>query len=257
MKIQLIRNACVIIQSGAHTILVDPCLSPKGSLPPYAFFRKPPRLNPLVDLPQGADFLLEQATAGLVTHCRNGHFDHLDRPGMRHFSRLNIPVYCNRADEAFLKRQNVKTVGLDLQKKSPFLDGFITSFPTKHGHGLSGFLMGKGVGYFMELPNEKSVYIAGDTVMTPMVSHILQNLRPDISIINAGTATLDFGKPILMTLDEQMEFIKMAPGKVVAVHLDAFNHGLTTRTILKERLIMENLSRQAFVPDDGETLNLP
>ncbi len=254
MEIRLIRNACVIIQSGNHRILVDPCLGPKGSLPPYAFFRKPPRLNPVVDLPPDSSPVLEQVTCGLVTHCRNGHFDHLDRPGMRLLSRLNIPVYCNRTDDAFLRRRNIQAFPLDLQIRSPFLDGFITSIPTRHGHGLTGFLMGKGVGYFLELPDEKTVYIAGDTVMTPHVRDVLQNLKPEICIINAGTASLDFGKPILMTLDEQMDFIRMAPGKVVAVHLDAFNHGLTTRAMLNERLINEDLHRKTIVPQDGEAL---
>jgi len=48
----------MIIHYNDHRILVDPCLNPKGSLPPYTFFRKWPRLNPTVDLPQNAELML-------------------------------------------------------------------------------------------------------------------------------------------------------------------------------------------------------
>ena len=69
MKIQHIRNACMIIHYHEHRILVDPCLNPKGTLPPYTFFRKRPRLNPVVDLPPGSESMLSQITSGLITHC--------------------------------------------------------------------------------------------------------------------------------------------------------------------------------------------
>jgi hypothetical protein len=92
--------------------------------------------------------------------------------------------------------------------------------------------------------------------MTQTVKHILNDLRPDISIINSGTAILDFGKPILMPIDEQMDFIRTAPGKVIAVHLDAFNHCLTTRDILMNAVLKEGLSEKVIIPRDGEMMNL-
>jgi L-ascorbate metabolism protein UlaG (beta-lactamase superfamily) len=254
MKIQLIRNACLIIHSDDHRILVDPCLNPKGSLPPYTLVRKRPRLNPVVDLPPDSEQWLEQATVGLITHCRFGHFDHLDRAGIRLLARKQVPVYCNGFDEPYLKRRHIKTIPLDLNNKSEFLTGHITAFPTKHGHGLAGLLMRPGAGYFIELTGKKSIYISGDTVMTDAVRHVLTDLRPDISILNSGTATLDFGKPILMTISEQLDFIRTAPGSVVAVHLDAFNHCLTTRDKLRVAVSKEGLSYKTIIPDDGDMM---
>ena len=244
----------MIIHYNGHRILVDPCLNPKGSLPPYTLFRKRPRLNPLVDLPLNSESLLSQITSGLITHCRYGHFDHLDKSGIRLLEQKQVPVYCNYLDEPYLRRRRINTIPLKTNQRMGFLTGSITSFPTAHGHGLAGMLMRPGAGYFIELPGDKSIYISGDTVMTQTVIHVLNDLRPDISILNAGTAALDFGRPILMPIQEQLDFIRTAPGKVIAVHLDAFNHCLTTRDILRDAVSKEGLSGKVMIPADGELM---
>jgi len=254
MKIQHIRNACMIIHSDEQRILVDPCLNPKGSLPPYTLFRKRPRLNPLVDLPLNSESELSQITSGLITHCRYGHFDHLDKSGIRLLAKKQVPVYCNSLDEPYLRRRRINTIPLQINQRTEFLTGSITPFPTAHGYGLIGKFMGPGTGYFIEPAGDKTIYISGDTVMTQTVRHVLNDLRPNISIFNAGTAALDLGRPILMPLQELLDFIRTAPGKVIAVHMDAFNHCLTTRDILREAVSKEGLSGKVMIPADGELM---
>jgi L-ascorbate metabolism protein UlaG (beta-lactamase superfamily) len=244
----------MVIHYNEHGILVDPCLNPKGSLPPYTIFRKRPRLNPVVGLPPGSEFMLSIITCGIITHCRYGHFDHLDKSGIRLLEQKQVPVYCSSSDESFLKRRHINTIPLIINQRSEFLTGHITAFAAAHGYGLTGMLMGPGAGYFIELPGDKSIYISGDTVMTQTVRHVLDVLRPDISILNAGTAVLDIGRPILMPLEEQLDFIRAAPGKVIAVHLDAFNHCLTTRSVLRDAVSKEGLSRKVIIPADGELI---
>jgi len=246
----------MIIHSNGQRILVDPCLNPKGSLPPYTLFRKRPRLNPTVDLPSSAESDLGRITCGLITHCRYGHFDHLDKKGIRLLASRQVPTYCNSPDEPFLKRRHINTIPLNMNQKNAFLTGHITPFPTAHGYGIVGMLMRPGAGYFIELPGDRSLYISGDTVMTQTVRHVLNDLRPDISLLNAGTAALDFGRPILMPINEQLDFIRMAPGKVVAVHLDAFNHCLTSRDLLRGAVLKEGLSEKVIIPQDGELMDL-
>jgi hypothetical protein len=92
--------------------------------------------------------------------------------------------------------------------------------------------------------------------MTQTLRHVLSDLRPDISIVNAGMATLDFGRPILMPIQEQLDFIRTAPGKVIAVHLDAFNHCLTSRDILRDAVSKEGLSHKVMIPADGELMEI-
>ncbi|MDR3554269.1 MAG: MBL fold metallo-hydrolase [Syntrophobacteraceae bacterium] len=254
MKIQHIRNACMMIHYGEQSILLDPCLNPKGSLPPYAFIRKRPRWNPLVDLPPNADTALNRITAGLITHCRYGHFDHLDGSGARLLRQWQVPVYCNAPDERFLRRRRINTIPLAMNQPRDFPAGRVTAFPAKHGHGLAGLLMRPGAGYFIEPAGQKSIYISGDTVMTETVRHVLRDLRPDISIVNAGTPILDFGRPILMPVRELLDFVRLAPGMVIAVHMDAFNHCLTSRSILKKTVLEEGLADKVLIPADGELM---
>jgi L-ascorbate metabolism protein UlaG (beta-lactamase superfamily) len=255
MKIEHIRNACMIIHYRDQGIIVDPCLNIKGSLPPYTLFRKRPQFNPIVDLPPTVELALSQITCGLITHCRYGHFDHLDKSGIQLLVHKQISVYCNSLDEAFLRQRQIKAIPLKINQKNDFLTGTITPFPTKHGHGIIGKFMGHGAGYFIELAGDKTIYISGDTVMNQTVRNVLKNLQPDISILNAGTATLDLGRPILMPLNEILDFIKAAPGKVVAVHLDAFNHCLTTRSMLRDAVLKEGLSDKVLIPADGELMD--
>ncbi len=254
MKIQHIRNACMIIDCNDQRVLVDPCLNPKGSLPPYTLFRKCPRFNPTVDLPSNIESVLNKITSGLITHCRYGHFDHLDGTGIRLLANKKVPVFCSCFDEPFLRGHHINAIPVKMNERREFVTGSITMFPTAHGRGLVGWLMRPGVGYFIESTGDKSVYISGDTIMTPTVMHVLKNLRPDIAVLNAGTASLDFGKPILMTIDEQLEFIRTAPGKVIAVHLDCLNHLLTSRTMLRDAVSKAGLSDKVMIPEDGELM---
>jgi len=200
--------------------------------------------------------MLSQITSGLITHCRYGHFDHLDKFGIRLLARKHVPVYCNYPDEPYLKRRHINTIPLNINQRSEFLTGSITAFPTAHGHGLAGMLMRPGAGYFIELAGDKTIYISGDTVMTQAVSHVLNDFQPDISILNAGTAILDFGRPILMPINEQLDFIRAAPGVVIAVHLEAFNHCLTNRDMLRDAVSKAGLSGKVMIPADGELMEL-
>jgi L-ascorbate metabolism protein UlaG (beta-lactamase superfamily) len=143
MLIHFIRNATLIIEAGNHHILVDPMLGTPGSLPPYAFFRHLPRRNPTVSLPPGTETLLNTVTIGLITHCRRGHFDHLDRSGFQYLAQRKIPVYCNHLDENYIQKHGVATIPLQANQQSDFLAGSIIPFETAHGYGFVGKLMGR------------------------------------------------------------------------------------------------------------------
>ncbi len=262
MKIHFLRNATLIIQSGGHHqndghhILLDPMLGEAGRLPPYAFLRRPPRMNPLVSLSDGADEALEKVTAVLITHCRWGHFDHLDPAGWRWVAQRELPVYCHRLDERYLRRRRLQTIPVTVGKVAEFLDGTITAVSTEHGYGLIGKLMGPGVGYIIQLPDEPTLYLSGDTVLTPEVRRVLTEVKPDVAVMAAGTAVLDVGRPILMPISEQLEFIKLAPGKVIATHMEALNHCTTTRSELETAVSQANLLHKLIIPQDGELIEI-
>ncbi len=83
--------------------------------------------------------------------------------------------------------------------------------------------------------------MSGDTVLTSDVKRVLREERPEVAVVHAGGARLDVGKPILMTVDEVLEFARLAPGTIVATHLEALNHCPTTRAQLRARLAQAGL----------------
>jgi L-ascorbate metabolism protein UlaG (beta-lactamase superfamily) len=254
MKIHFVRNATLIVHIGSERILVDPMLGSKGTLPPFAFLRHPARRNPTVPMPLDIEPALDTVTVGLITHCRLGHFDHLDRAGSKRLAQQKTPVYCNDLDEAYLQQRNIVTIPLRANQRHDFLGGSIIPFETVHGYGVVGKLMGPGVGYWIELPGKPTLYISGDTVLTSVVKRVLRDLRPDIAVLAAGAASLDVGKPILMPMTELIEFIHLSPGVVVATHMEALNHCPLTRDQFRQNVAEAGLMDKVRVPEDGEML---
>jgi L-ascorbate metabolism protein UlaG (beta-lactamase superfamily) len=257
VRLHHLRNATFVLEAAGERVLVDPMLGRKGQAPPLAVLRSRPRLNPTVDLPQSAAATLEHVTAAVITHYRRGHVDHLDRSGRRYLEDRAIPVFCRAGDEGPLRRR-----GIDARPVAPSTSvafvagGTITAFAAVHGYGLIATMMGPGAGYLIELPNEPSVYVSGDTVLTPTAKQVLRERKPEVAIMAAGTAKLDIGRPILMPLEEQVEFVRLAPGIVIANHLEAVNHCHTDRAALAARMAAEGLSGRVRIPADGETVEV-
>ncbi len=263
MKIHHIRNATFILESKDYHILIDPMLSAKRALPPFAYLVHKPKRNPLVSLPENALNLLDKATHCLITHSQKwgigllAHTDHLDNPGKDFLRSHKIPVVTLQKDGAFIKKNGIRVEkGLEYWQPQPFLEGTITAIPVRHGHGWISSIMANGAGFFLELPNEPSIYIAGDTVYTDDVEKVLTDLKPDIAVIACGSASLDLGSHILMSLDEIIQFIQKAPKKVIANHLEALNHCPTTRKQLHGNLQDTKLLSKTYIPTDGETITL-
>ena len=93
-------------------------------------------------------------------------------------------------------------------------------------------------------------------MLTPTVRHVLAELQPDLAVLAAGRASLDWGKPILMPLNEMLEFVQLAPGKVIATHMEALNHCPVTRAQFRGAMIQAGLIDKVFIPDDGNVLTL-
>lgn len=256
MRIHHLRSATFVLEAAGERVLVDPMLGAKGTVaPPFAVIRHRPRRNPTIDLPANSKALLEGVSAGLVTHCRRGHLDHLDRAGRALLSDSGLPVFCNARDASYLRKRGLRAEPVRSDEKRDFLGGSITAFPAVHGYGLMAKLMGPGVGYLIELPGEPTIYVSGDTVLTDEVRRVLVERRPDVAVMAAGSAGFDVGRPILMPLEEQLEFARLAPGIVIANHLEAMNHCPTTRADLRAAFAAAGLAERVLIPADGETLS--
>ncbi|MCE3253826.1 MAG: Zn-dependent hydrolase [Cellvibrio sp.] len=254
MNITQVRNATVVIQIGQTVVLVDPMLAPKGAIPALKYFGVERRRNPLVDLPENADSLLEQVTHCLITHCQKGHFDHLDRRAIKWLRERNIPVFCAEGDAGFLQQKGLLVIALNPERCSAFLSGQIQLIPCLHGRGLIGKMMAHGVGYFIQLPDEPSLYIAGDTLLTDEVRQCIALNQPDITLIPAGGARFDLGGDIIMGVDEAIAVGELTGKQVIANHLEALDHCPVSRVQLQAEVNRRQWQERFFIPADGETL---
>lgn len=247
MKIQLLRNATTLLSIGEHRILVDPMLSEPGAMPGFKVFGGGRRPNPLVPLPATAAAALAQATAVLVTH---EHPDHFDRPGLDFARRRGLTVWASPVDAPNLRRK-----GLDARElRDGVLGMAVEVVPSRHGRGLLGWLMGPVAGVYLAHPDEPSLYVVGDSVLTDAVLDAIDRLQPDVILAPAGAANMGLGGDILFSLDELVELARRAPGEIVFNHLEALDHCPTTRAGLAARLAAEGLEEHTLIPADGEEL---
>lgn len=255
MKITQLRNATALVDIGAYRILIDPMLAPKEALPPLKFLSERNR-NPTVDLPPATDSLLKTVTHCLITHCQKGHFDHLDRGGRQWLRSSKTPVICTPHDADHLRQRGLTIMPLRAghYAPQPFLGGQIRTVPCRHGKGMIGLLMEHGVGYFIEVPGEPSLYLSGDTILTPDILEFLSRHQPDISLIPAGGARFDVGHEIIMGIAEVVAFAQSTKGIVVANHLEALSHCPVRRCDLRAAAAVAGVEERVLIPADGETL---
>ena len=220
MRVQLVRNATLLLDSSLGRILVDPMLRPAASSPPIDNTPNP-RPNPLVELPMPVEDVLDGVDLCIVTHLHRDHFDDL--------VPLDLPILTQpeSADELRARgHTNVRTEHPDI----PMTRGH-------HGTGEIGRAMGPVSGWVVD-----GVYIAGDTILCDEVHDALARHEPRAIVVNAGGARFLEGDPITMTAAEA----RTLPLPTVVVHLEAINHCIEPRSAYAGLI----------VPSDGELLDL-
>jgi len=248
MQLTQLRNATLHLELGPHRLLVDPMLSAPGALPPLRMVGGTGRRNPLVPLPEGAEALLEDVTAVVLTH---EHPDHLDAAGLAWIRERGLPVWTSGMDAPNLRRK-----GADVHELADGALGMrVEVVPSKHGRGLVGWVLGPVNGFYLAHPGEPSLYLTGDSILTDSVLDAIERLKPDVVVAPAGNATLGFGGDILFSPDELVTLAHRSPGAVVLNHLEALDHCPVTRAALRARMAAEGLADRVHVPEDGERLS--
>jgi L-ascorbate metabolism protein UlaG (beta-lactamase superfamily) len=222
-------------------------LSPPGAMPGFKMFGGGRRRNPIVALPAEAEAALETVTAVILTH---EHPDHFDRAGLAWVKERKVPLWTNAVDAPSLARK-----GLDVHVLEDGALGMeVETVRSRHGSGLLGWFLGPVAGYYLAHPEEPSIYVVGDSILTESVREAVERLQPDVILAPAGAANMGLGGDILFSVDELMDLAKRARGQLVFNHLEALDHCPTTREGLRARVRAEGLGDRAFIPADGETL---
>ncbi|HDX4050005.1 TPA: MBL fold metallo-hydrolase [Enterobacter soli] len=257
MNITQIRNATQLITYAGKRFLIDPMLAPKGAYPGFSGTARADIRNPMVELPVDVKTLLD-ADAVIVTHT---HDDHWDQAAIELIAK-DKPVYVQNDSDAALLRSQGFTHLTVMTEETTF--GDIRIAKTQGGqHGTDRAYavpelaerLGEACGVVFLHPDEKTLYIAGDTIWREEVAADLQKHQPDVVVLNAGYAhVLGFG-PIIMGDQDVLNVHFLLPqAQIVATHMEAINHCLLTRHALREYAEANQFSDALSIPQDGESV---
>lgn len=251
MKIQQIRNATLVVEYAGKKFLVDPMLAEKGTYPPFTAGIKVDQSNPLVSLPTSIDNIINGIDAVILTHL---HLDHYDDVAKEVLPK-GIKVFVQNEDDAKVVR-NDGFQNVEVLTKDTVFEG-IQLIKTKGQHGRGEELLkiiGLVCGVVFTHPNEKRLYVAGDTVWYEAIQEEIDTYTPDVIVVNGGDNQIKGLGSLIMGKEDIYEVYKAAPNaNIVVVHMEAVNHWTLSRKELNSFATEKGISSNVLVPDDGES----
>ena len=249
MNIQQIRNALLVIHYAGKKVVIDPMLGEKGSFPPFQNTPRQDLRNPIVDLPIPVNDILEDVDAIIVTHL---HEDHWDKGAVNYIPKATTLFSQNEEDAKVLEGQGFTNVEV-LEEATLFHDMTLRKTDGRHGYDDDIVeAMGSVMGVIFSHPDEKTLYIAGDTVYYDGVERVIEQAEPDIIVVNSGANII--GDSYLLMLKEDVYKIhqKAPQATIIASHMEAVNHWTLSRKDLKAYAQELGFDHKLLVPDDGE-----
>lgn len=248
MKFQLVRHGTLILTINNKRILVDPMLSAKGTISPITNVENQ-NSNPLVDLPLDINSIIN-CDAILVSHTHRDHFDEVAAKLLP----KNIPLFCQPKDEAKMKSYGFKEV-YPINNTHIWNEIKFNRTGGQHGHGELALQMAPVSGFIISHVDEPSIYICGDTVWCEEVETAINKFNPEIIACNCGSAQFSYGEPITMDSKDIHKICTRFPNvKIIAVHMEAWNHCGLSRKDLKNYINENNITNFIAIPNDGEAL---
>ncbi|HZG73513.1 MAG TPA: MBL fold metallo-hydrolase [Chondromyces sp.] len=250
MNIQQIRNATIVVEYAKKKFLIDPMLAEKGTYPPFPNAARQDQKNPLVSLPTSINEIINEIDAVIVTHL---HYDHWDEAAKEVLPK-DIKLFSQNEEDA-TEIRNAGFQNVEVLKEDTIFEG-IQLIKTKGEHGRGEILKLAGLvcGVVFKHPDEKTLYVAGDTVWYEEVHKVIDTYKPEIIVVNAGDNQFFEGGSLVMGKGDVYEVHKAAPhAKIIAVHMEAVNHWALSREELKSFTNEKGISSNVLVPDDGES----
>ncbi|OOF51499.1 hypothetical protein BKK54_02525 [Rodentibacter genomosp. 1] len=254
---QHIRNATAKIEMAGSTFLVDPYLAPKGTYAGFEGSINSQKRNPLIDMAEPVEKVLEGVDAVIVTHT---HADHWDEYAQKMLPKT-LPIFVQNAGDAQIIRsqgfKDVRVVG----KNTEFNQVKLSKTGGQHGtdqmysNPQFAEILGEAMGVVMQADGEKTLYIVGDTIWNEEVDFALNRYKPEVIVMNTGYAQMEGNSDsIIMGKADVAKARQVAPkADIITVHMDAVNHASVTSDEMRKFVKENNLSKVA-VPKESEVL---
>jgi L-ascorbate metabolism protein UlaG (beta-lactamase superfamily) len=254
MKIKQVRNATLIIEYVGRKFLVDPFLAEKGAYPGFEGTANSHLRNPLVDLTVPMDQILN-VDAVIVTHL---HPDHWDEAAKALVPKDMLIFAQNADDAAAIQAAGFGNTGV-LTENTEFDGITLIKTPGQHGtdqaYAVIGQILGNVCGVVFRHPDEKTLYLAGDTIWNGYVEENLRTHKPDVIVLNCGDAQFPGLGSIIMGKEDVYKVYQSNPGAIILPsHMESVNHSMLSRQELREFIAENALTPRVLVPEDGESV---
>lgn len=258
MKITQIRNATIKVEIDGVKFLVDPWLMPKNYMEGFSSAVNSNIRQPRVELPFDIKKIVDTDVV-IITHIHPDHWDEYAENAIAKDTKIFVQ---SDVDKTYILSKGFTNVEILSDKGTKYNN--ITLYKTKTQHGKREILepLCKSIGMpydamgiVFKAENEKTLYVAGDTIWCKEVQVALNKYNPDIIILNACAATVLNGERLIMNIEDVEQVVKHCPNStIIASHMDAVSHLTLTRKDLKEYRDKKNVIN-LLIPKDGETLN--
>ncbi|MCM6832438.1 hypothetical protein NE282_00680 [Leuconostoc mesenteroides] len=118
------------------------------------------------------------------------------------------------------------------------------------------FNTSKTMGFYLSTPSEKSILFTGDTIWFDSLENNLEDLKPDIVVMNSGGNRFSVGRLILNAQDVFKIHETLPQSLLIASHMEAVNHWTTSRTELAAMAEKNGFESKLEIPKDGDILTL-
>ncbi|EHI73979.1 metal-dependent hydrolase [Streptococcus criceti] len=266
MKFQHIRNATALLDYADKRLLIDPMFAPKHGLLSAPAFTGNTDITPLVDLPVPVEEIMAGIDAVIVTHT---HPDHWDRFAAQALDK-SLPIFVQSSDDQkLIQSQGFQDVRV-LSENEPAAFGNLSMFKTPGHHGTQdqvlrelGVKLGlqlaidQVMGVIFKHTDEKTLYLAGDTVWYDGLAKTIASYKPEVIIVNGSAARMIEGDALTMTVSDIEQVALKAPlARIIAVHYGAVNHYTQTRDDLDQYASEKGFRNRIEIPEDGESFQV-
>lgn len=259
MKIKQIRNATLKIEYAGKNFLIDAWLVDQQKMgriidiPGQPFHTPDPVKEqipmPLYGLPETVEEVLNGVDFYILTHIHPDHIDCAQDGTVGAPLDKNVKIFAQDSNDAeILKRSGFKSIEILSENNIDKIK--LTRTPARHGTIIP---MGNACGVIFQAPNEKTLYLVGDTIFYEGVQETLKKFKPDVVILNACAAELVDNGRLIMNDEDVLSVAKTLPtAQIIISHMDNVAHATITRHEMRGLLARRNV--KYLMPADGETL---